>query len=364
MSRDQTSEFERPALELSLREWLVVGLLMTGLLAAAPHIPFRGRTPRVERDYRIPYALSTRYDLYRRYTTLSAAQFPTLVIGDSVVWGQCARRYDTLAHHLNDLVKQPRFANAGLDGMHPLALAELLQYHAPAVSHTRVLLHFDPLWLMQEGPSSPHSRGILYNRPDLIPRLAAHFSGPFREAASISWSHLMKNSSLNEWGERLADARVDYLAWSLDHPYESPLQAISAVLPPSEDSHPQRLVPWDQRPVSLVVTRFEPLEEDIQWQAFQRVLSILDGRGNDVLVLLGPMNEHMMAPETLEAYLKLKVQMAESLRAKGVRCFVPSVLSSNQYGDICHPLGAGYAALARELLQKESSWLLGLEARR
>jgi hypothetical protein len=364
MNQDQTVEFERPALDLTLREWLVVGLLVTLLLAAAPQIPFRGRAPLVERDYRIPYALSNRYELYRRYTTLSTAQFPTLLIGDSVVWGQCARRHDTLAHHLNDLVKQPRFANAGLDGMHPLALAELLEYHAPAVANTRVILQFDPLWLMQEGPSSPHSRGVLYNRPDLIPRLAAHFEGPFREAASLSWSHLMKNSPLKEWGERLADTRVDFLAWSLDHPYESPLRAISAALPPSEDSHPQRLVAWDQRPVSLVVTRFDPLDLDIQWIAFLRVVSLLEGRGNEVLVLLGPMNEHMMAPETLRAYLKLKAEMSESLRAKGVRFFVPSVLPSHHYGDICHPLGPGYAELARELLQKESAWLLGLEARR
>lgn len=360
MTRTPAPEFERAALELSLREWLLVALLVTLLLAVAPHIPFRGRAPVVERDYRIPYALSTRYDLYRRYTTLAAAQFPTLLLGDSVVWGQCARRHDTLAHHLNELVKQPRFANAGLDGMHPVALAELLEYHAPAISNTRVILQFDPLWLMQEGPSSPHTRDVLYNRPNLIPRLAAHFTGPFKEAASLSWSHVMKNSPLKDWGERLADTRVDFLAWSLDHPYESPLQAISSALPPSEDSHPQRLIPWDQIPSAMVVTRFDPLSDDLQWNAFLRIIALLQSRGNEILVLLGPMNEHMMAPQTLEPYLRLKTGMADQLRAKGVRFFAPSVLPSLHYADICHPLGAGYAELARELLQKESSWLLGL----
>jgi len=364
MKPDPSGEFEAPALELSLREWLVVALLVTLLLAAAPHIPFRGRAPVVERDYRIPYALSTRYDLYRRYTTLSTAQFSTLLVGDSVIWGQCARRHDTLAHHLNELVKQPRFANAGLDGMHPVALAELLTYHAPAIANARVILQFDPLWLMQEGPSSPHGRTVLFNRPDLIPRLAAHFMGPFREATSLSWSHVMTDTPLKDWGERLADARIDFLAWSLDHPYESPLQAISSALPPSEDSHPQRLIPWDQRPDALISTRFEHLKEDIQWQAFLRIVSLLESRGNQVLVLLGPMNEHMMAPRTLEIYLQLKAEMAESLRAREIRFFVPSVLPSDHYADICHPLGAGYAELAREMLQKESAWLLGLEARR
>lgn len=360
MKWDPSPEFERPALELSLREWLVVALLVTLLLAVAPHIPFRGRAPVVERDYRIPYALSNRYDLYRRYTTLAAGQFPTLVVGDSVVWGQCARRNDTLVHHLNELVKQPRFGNAGLDGMFPGALVELLEYHAPAISNTRVILHFDPLWLLQEGPGSLHKRTQLYNRPNLIPRLAAHFSGPFKEAASLSWSHLMKDSPLKDWGERLADTRVDFLAWSLDHPYESPLQAISSALPPSEDSHHLRMIPWDRTPASMIVTHFEPLDEDLQWQALLRIIALLRSRGNEVLVLIGPINEHMMSPRTLEAYLKIKAEMADLLRAKGIRCFVPSVLPSLDYADICHPLGSGYAEMARELLQKESSWLLGL----
>jgi len=360
MTRTPASEFERAALELSLREWLLVALLVTLLLAIAPDIPFRSRAPIVERDYRIPYALSTRYDLYRRYTTLAAAQFPTLLVGDSVVWGQCARRNDTLAHHLNELVQQPRFANTGLDGMHPVALAELLEYHAPAISNTRVILQFDPLWLMQEGPSSPYSRSVLYNRPNLIPRLAAHFTGPFKEAASLSWSHFMKDSPLKGFGEQLADVRVDFLAWSLDHPYESPLQAISSALPPSEDSHHQRLIAWDQQRSTRIVTRFDSLPDDAQWNAFLRIITLLQSRGNEILVLLGPMNEHMMTPETLEAYLRLKAGMSDQLHTRGIRFFVPSLLPSAHYADICHPLGVGYAELARELLQKESAWLLGL----
>jgi len=361
MTEDQGRDKERLALELSLREWLLVALLVTALLAVVPHVPFRGRAPVVERDYRIPYALSTRYDLYRRFTTLAAGQFPTLVIGDSVVWGQCAKRNDTLTHHLNELVKQPRFANAGLDGMQPVALLDLLEFHAPGVTGTRILLQFDPLWLMLEGPTSSQGRDELYNRPDLIPRLAAHFTGPFKEFASLSWSHLTRNSPLKDWGEQLADARIDFLAWSLDHPYESPLKAISAALPPSEDTHPQRLTPWNAFPAQPMSTRWCDLRRDPQWAAFLRTLSLLQARGNDVLVVVGPMNEHMFDRLSLEAYQALKTEMARQIRARGIRCYVPELLRSEQFADICHPLGPGYAALARELLQKESAWLFGRE---
>lgn len=361
MDRVPAPDGERLALELPLREWGIVALLVLTILAVAPLIPFRGRTPVVETDYRIPYALSNRYDLYRRYTTLAAGQFPTLVIGDSVVWGQCARRDDSLTHHLNEQAKQPRFANAGLDGMHPLALVELLEYHAPAVAHTRVLLQFDPLWLLQFGTEAPDARNVLHNRPDLVPRLAAHFTGPFKEAASLSWSHLMRGSRLRDWGERLADVRIDFLAWSLDHPYESPLRAITAPLPPSEDSPRQSPTPWTGKPDALIRSPWIRPADALQWQAFLRILTLLDRRGNRVLVVLGPMNEHMMERETLDQYRRIKAEIVDALRARNVRCFVPEVLPSREFADICHPLGGGYALLARELLQKESAWLLGLE---
>jgi hypothetical protein len=357
MTGDFGPEFERPALELSLREWLASALIVTLVLAAAMHFSFRESAPSIDRDYRIPYALSTRYDLYRRYTTLGADQFPTLLVGDSVVWGQCAHRGDTLAHHLNDLVRQPRFLNVGLDGMHPVALAELLEYHAPGIANTRVILQFDPLWLMLEGPSSRHSRAMIYNRPDLVPRLAAHFSGPFRDAASLSWSHVTRSTAIREWGERFADARIDFIAWSLDHPYENPMKAITAALPPSEDSHPQRLTRWEED--LRISTRWADIADDDQWAAFLRILTLLRSRGNDVLVLLGPMNEHMMTRETREAYVLLRGRMEEALRSKGVLTFAPTLLPSEQYADICHPLGSGYATLAHEMLLKHSAWLLG-----
>lgn len=358
MTRDRGQEPERPALALSPREWVLAAILVGATLAAAVQLPLRKGAPAVDQNYRIPYALSTRYDLYRRFTTLAAGQYPTLIIGDSVVWGQCARRNETLAYHLNRLAREPRFVNAGLDGMHPVALAELLNYYTPGVVNTRVIVQFDPLWLMVHD-SSQWNQALLANRTDLVPRLASHFTGLLPEAATLSWSRLLRSAPVKTWADRLADARLDFLAWSLEHPYESPLRAISSALPPSEDSHPQKLTPWIGTPESRIACRWADLASDPQWKAFIRLLTLLRSRGNDVLVLLGPMNEHMMTPETVASYLPLKARMAEEFRGLGFPCFVPSVLPSDQYSDICHPLGPGYAGLAREMLKKESGWLLG-----
>lgn len=353
--------FERQGLELTLQEWLVVGLFAMAFLAVAPSISFRPKTPVLEADYRIPYPLSRRYDLYKRYTTLAAQQAPTLLVGDSVIWGQCAVRHETLAAQLNAMSRQPRFVNAGLDGMNPVALYELLQYHAPGIEKSRVLLQFDPLWMMVEEDSAHDVREALYNRADITPRLAAKFTGPFKETVSAAWRKLADATPIGSWEDRFADAKLDFLAWSLEHPYESPLAAISSTLPPSDDTSHLRLTAWNATPARPTSAGWLNLSTSVHWQAFRNILELLEQRGNKVLVVIGPMNEHQMDEPTLAGYRKLKSQMDADLSAHGVRHLVASVLDASHYGDICHPLGPGYAALAKELLQKESAWLFGQE---
>jgi len=352
MSATQGPEQERIAINLSLREWLVVLLLVTALAAVMPRIPFRPRTPEVDRDYRMPYALSSRYDLYRRFTNLSAAQYPTILVGDSVVWGQTSHRDETLAHHLNELTKQRRYINAGLDGMHPIALAQLLEHHAPAIQKKDVILQFNPLWLMVTSPDQKLPENPLLNRPGLVPRLAVGANGTIQQRLEAAVARLFHGLPLERWEDQLAEARMDFLAWSLDHPYESPLKAISSGLPPSEDSYTVRMLPWSGTEKAKLDARWPDLEKHGQWQAFERVIELLQARQNRVLVLLGPMNEHMMSAPMRDGYVALKRRIQEKVEAR-------NILQSNRYTDICHPLGAGYEELARELLRSQSTWLLG-----
>jgi hypothetical protein len=58
--------------------------------------------------------------------------------------------------------------------MHPVALAQLLEYHAPAIQKKDVLLQMNPL--VADGPSGGRPQELsdpLLNRPGLVPRLAA-----------------------------------------------------------------------------------------------------------------------------------------------------------------------------------------------
>jgi hypothetical protein len=364
MTSTNGPEPERIAIDLSLRDWLVVVLLVTVLAALLPQVHFRPRTPTVDRDYRMPYALSNRYDLYRRFTTLAAGQFPTILVGDSVVWGQFSNQNETLSHHLNEITKQRRYINAGLDGMHPIALAQLLEHHAPAIQKKDVILQLNPLWLMVTRSNQNVPEDPLVNRPGLVPRLAAGVNGTVQQRLEAAVARLFQGLPIDAWGERLAETRLDFLAWSLDHPYESPLKAISSGLPPSEDSYIVRKVPWRGTNDAQLDVRWPELERHGQWHAFERVLDLLEARQNRLLVLLGPMNEHMMSDRMREGYLALKRTIQEKLEARHILCFPAPLLRSDRYSDICHPLGAGYEELARELLKSQSPWLLGVSPTR
>ena len=117
-------------IRLTGREWLGLGLFAVVLLVFAPSLWHRTETFALEPDYRIPHDLSNDYWLYERYAGLAADHYDTLLIGDSVIWGEYVTRQETLSHYLNELAGQERYANLGLDGAHPLALGGLVEFYA------------------------------------------------------------------------------------------------------------------------------------------------------------------------------------------------------------------------------------------
>src|SRR5436309_4732593 len=117
--------FGSNAVRLSGRRWIWVSTIFLAFLNLTPQL-----WKRVERfdpppDYRIPYNLSSDYWMYTRYSQRASSKYPVLIFGDSVVWGQYVTKEHTLSHYLNELAGGERFANMGIDGMHPTALAGL-----------------------------------------------------------------------------------------------------------------------------------------------------------------------------------------------------------------------------------------------
>ena len=129
---------------LSAVQWLIVAVVFAGRdwIGADVWNYFEGFTP--GSDYRLPYELSSDYWLWRRHCGQACDQGKVLVVGDSVIWGHYVPPNESLAHYLNEFSGGDRFANLGLDGTHPAALAGLLKYYGAGLSGRTVVLHFNP----------------------------------------------------------------------------------------------------------------------------------------------------------------------------------------------------------------------------
>jgi hypothetical protein len=70
--------------------------------------------------------------------------------------------------------------------------------------------------------------------------------------------------------------------------------------------------------------------------------------------VVGPFNEHMLKPDSYEIYQDMKSEFETWLRQNNVAYCIPSVPPSELYRDASHPLGRGYAMLAKQLFENES----------
>ncbi len=139
--------------------------------------------------------------------------------------------------------------------------------------------------------------------------------------------------------------------WTLEHPYDNPLQQVTLELPSPDEppSPPPDARPWSAKGIEPFAPDWVPLDESLQWRFFQRTVRLLRDRGNQVFVLVGPFNEHMLTEAGLRGYAELKDQVAEWLTEQGIPHYVPPALASDLYADASHPTAAGYAELARSL---------------
>jgi hypothetical protein len=142
---------------------------------------------------------------------------------------------------------------------------------------------------------------------------------------------------------------MDLQTWTLAHPYDCPLAAMTRVLPePTGPGEPPGNS-WLQKGGKKQDLAWVELDSSLQWQFFRRTVELLRRRGNEVFVLVGPFNEHMLNEPDAAFYQTTKAQVEEWCRKNNVPSFVPPVLPAEHYIDASHPVGEGYALLAREL---------------
>jgi hypothetical protein len=349
------------AIYLSGWQWAGVGCFAVVLFLFAPILWQRFERFDVGPDYRMPYALNDDYWLYDRFSRLAASHYDTLLIGDSVVWGQYVTREQTLSHYMNEQAGQERVANLGLNGAYPVALAGLIEHYAKGIRGRNVIVQCNPLWLSSPRRDLQTVEKDPPNHLDLVPQFL-----PNIPAYPFSGENISKRIGIvverrvpfSAWTGHLQQAyfeHTDVPSWTMEHPYDNPLTGIEQGLPPSDNMLRDPPISWTERGIKPEDFDWVDLDTSIQWRFFRRTVEILRQRENQVFVLLGPFNEHMLTEKGLSGYQKVKAGMETWLRNEGIAYWAPPALPSPQYADASHPLSTGYVALARELLPRLES---------
>lgn len=355
-------------MQLSPRHWLLIAGIVTVILWGTPRVWKNIERFETGVDYRIPYALSKDYWLYERRLQRPA---PTniILVGDSVVWGEYVRPDGTLSHFLNEQSRRPgRFVNAGVNGLFPLALEGLIRHYAGPLRHRKVILHCNVLWMSSPKADLHTPKEERFNHADLVPqfhpRIPCYRADLNHRLAAV----VEQRFAFSQWANHLQVAYFDQkniLTWTLEedsadstrypNAYRNPFAQITMTVPSEPAVDPERgpdsgrHKPWSTTGEGS--TRFEwvELDQSLQWAAFQRLVTLLRSRDNDVLVLVGPFNEHVMAAENRPVFQRLRAGIAAWLEANQVPHLVPETLPSALYADASHPLTEGYHELARRV---------------
>jgi hypothetical protein len=353
---------------LSVLHWVAVFGIVLLVATLAP--PLWKKLERFDTgpDYRIPYALSKDYWLYRRRLDRIA---PTniVVLGDSVVWGEYVLPDGTLSHFLNrESGATNRFVNAGVNGLFPLALEGLVRCYGQPLRHRKVLLHCNVLWMTSPKADLSTDKEEQFNHAALVPQFFPRIPSYRADANERLNAIVERNVPFLEWVSHLQNTYFGPKSipkWTLEedggdpprypNAYRNPFSQITLTVPsepqndPERGSHSPRHKPWSTNPNGTTQFEWVAPDKSLQWHAFQRVIETLRGRGNDVLVVLGPFNEYIMAQENRPAYRKIHDDIVGWLSTNRISHVVPEPLPSLLYADASHPLTEGYQLLARRL---------------
>jgi hypothetical protein len=366
---------------LNTRQWTITFVVWGLVLLLTPWIWGRLERFDVGPDYRIPYQLSKDYWLYGRRLGQVTGPDHVLVLGDSVVWGEYVAPDGTLSHFLNQEARATnRYVNLGLNGLFPLAQEGLVDYYCQALRRKKVIVQCNVLWMTSPKADLSLDKEEPFNHSRLVPQFWPRIPCYRADANERLSAVIQREVGFLQWVGHLQNAyfgQLSILNWTLEddggspprypNAYKDPLAQVSLTVPAAPLDDPQRgpksprHKPWSVD--GKGTTRFEwvDLAASLQWRAFQRMIGRLRERGNDVLVVLGPFNEHMMAEDNRPAYRKIRDGIAAWLKQNNVPTVVPELLPSELYADASHPLTAGYELLAKHISADETfhNWLAG-----
>ncbi len=354
---------------LTLNQWLCVLLLFISLVTFLPMNWDRVESFDPVLNYRVPYETSQDYWQYQRHLKRRTVGNEIFFVGDSVVWGEYVAPDGTWSAFLNQKSQgQHRFVNAALNGLYPLALEGLIHHYGSHLKQKKVMLHCNLLWMSSPQADLSDSKEQVFNHPTLVPqfqitipsyraKLDQRLGRVFGHQSSfLSW---VRHLQIQYWNQK------DPYAWTLaddgqfpasyPNTYRLPWSAVDFKLikesepDPERGSQSSRHQPWSGDGVGTQRFDWVNLDDSLQWQAFKRLCQLLQDRGNDLIVVIGPFNQHIMTEENRIKFIQIENGVKMWLEESSILFTAPSILESSLYGDASHPLTEGYRQLADSL---------------
>ena len=367
------------AVRLNAGQWATALVLVLFIVFLAPVAWKKIERFETGSDYRIPYELSKDYWLYGRRLRQLDRLDQIALVGDSVIWGEYVLPDGTLSHYLGqESGRADQFINAGVNGLFPLALEGLIQHYGGALRNRKILLHCNLLWMSSPKADLQIQKEEKFNHSRLVPQFRPRIPCYRADASERLGILAERNSDFLAWVGHLQSAYFDQqsiLAWTLaddggsppsyPHSYKNPLRQITFVVPSAPIDDPKRGPksprhrPWSATGAAATRLEWVDLDTSLQWDAFRRLTALLRERGNNVLVVIGPFNEHFIVEANQPPFRKLRDGATHWLSKNQIPYVAPEALPRDLYADASHPLTEGYALLAKRLYQDETfqRWL-------
>lgn len=349
--------FSSNTLRLSWKDWGAVICIVVLLFFIFPRCWSAVEEFNPSSSYRLPYNLSSDYWMFRLWCKSACSQYPVLIIGDSVIWGQYVGMDRTLSYFLNETTGKDIFANTGVDGIHPAAMVGLIKYFGKDIVNKKVIINLNPLWMSSIKHNLGSEEEFRFNHPRLVPQMIpdiACYNPSLNEIMGVvlerhipffSWiNHIRLNSFDN----------MNIQNWNIQNPYTNPLSVINLEIPAPVNRPKSKPITWHERGIKIQDFSWIPPDESFQWISFKRVINILSERGNEVFILLGPFNPYILTEESFRRYQSMKSTMENWFQDNNLNYYSVPDLPSDYYADASHPLQEGYKKIAVDLYKTES----------
>lgn len=352
------SPFSSNFVRLSWIEWLITLVIVLAVVFILPFVWASEEQFNYTDDFRLPYKLGEDYELYERLCKEVSRGYDNIVVGDSVVWGQFVESSQTLSHHLS-VLSGKKFANMGIDGLHPIAAYGLIKYYGRDIKNKNVYLHFNFLWISSSASDLQTDKEVRINHPGLIPQFFPKISCYFAPFSVRLGTVLNRFCDFCGWVRHIQlvylqndEPDISFVRWFVSHPYQNPFAGMNTRLGSLFEGVERKKQAVEAKEGLKRDLPFVEIDKSLQWKYFMKTIEILQERQNKVFVIAGPFNEHILNKQSFDALSKIKSDIEKNLLEKKIKFYIAEVLPEDYFADPSHPIAKGYEYLAKEIVKR------------